>query len=126
MRNNWINSLWVGMCLRCPRCTEGKTSAGLMKPEPFCSRCGLNFTLNEGEFTGGTYINYGFMALVFVPGFLLIDHFLGWSAEQQLILWGAFALVFPFIFQRHAIGIYTALLYVTGALTEHKPEPEKA
>lgn len=117
MLKAWTRSLMLGLRLRCPRCGEGATSAGLLKPKPYCSACALNFTLNEGEFTGGTYINYGVMALVFVPGFVSIDHFFNWSAEQQLILWGAFALVFPFIFQRNAIGLYTALLYLTGALS---------
>ncbi|HEY9899461.1 MAG TPA: DUF983 domain-containing protein [Pantanalinema sp.] len=116
MLKAWPRSLMLGLRLRCPRCGKGETSAGLLKPKPFCSACALNFTLNEGEFTGGTYINYGVMALIFVPGFVVIDHFLDWSMEQQLILWGAFALVFPFAFQRNAIGLYTALLYLTGAL----------
>ncbi|MBO9539611.1 DUF983 domain-containing protein [bacterium] len=125
MEKSWMRSLMLGMRLRCPRCGEGETSAGLLKPKSSCSACGLNFSLNEGEFTGGTYINYGFMTLIFVPGFVLIDHFLNWSLEQQLILWGAFALIFPFAFQRNAIGLYTALLYVTGALGKPVSQPAK-
>jgi len=96
-------------------------SDGLLKPRPFCSVCRLEFTLAEGEFTGGTYINYGVTGVLFILGFVLLEHTLRLDLEVEFLIWAPFAVVFPFLFQRHAIGLFTAILYATGAL-DTRPE----
>lgn len=107
--------------LRCPRCGRGSMSAGLLKPRPFCTRCCLNFSLKEGEFTGGVYINYAVTGLLFVAGFVLTEAFGHMDTTPELALWVGFGLLFPFLFQRHAVALFTGILYLTGAL-ENGPE----
>lgn len=107
--------------LRCPRCGKGSMSAGLLKPRPFCTQCCLNFSLKEGEFTGGVYINYAVTGLLFVLGFVLTEVYGHMDTTPEVALWVGFGLLFPFLFQRHAVAMFTAILYLTGAL-ENGPE----
>jgi len=113
-----LRALARGLGLRCPRCGVGATHRHLLRALPACEHCGLSFTLEEGEFTGGVYLCYGVAALIFIPGFLVTELVLEWDIAPQLVLWIGFAIAFPLGFQRHATGAFMALLYATGALQD--------
>jgi uncharacterized protein (DUF983 family) len=56
----------------CPRCSEGKVYAGLLKMNETCPKCSLKFEREQGYFTGAMAISYtiGFFAIL--PPLLLL------------------------------------------------------
>jgi hypothetical protein len=79
---------------------------------PLCSLCGLKFEREQGFFVGAIYVNYAVTVLTALPGFFLLDYYAGFSLRQQLILWGAFATVFPIVFFRHSRSLWLSVAYM--------------
>jgi uncharacterized protein (DUF983 family) len=98
-----------GLRLKCPRC-----GAGPLYTKPFrmlanCPDCGLKFEREQGYFVGAIYINYTATVAIAVPGFFLLDAFLGLTINQQLALWVPFAVIFPLIFFHHSRSLWLVL-----------------
>jgi len=68
---------------RCPRCREGRMFVSAKydlkkfdKMHKTCGRCGLNYELEPGYYTGAMYVSYAFSVAIFViVGFMLFIFF---------------------------------------------------
>jgi uncharacterized protein (DUF983 family) len=86
-----------------------------------CLVCGLTFEREQGYFVGAIYVNYGATALLLVAGFFALERFTNISLAQQLLLWGAFAIVFPLGFFRHARSLWMTLDHIVNPAEEPPP-----
>ena len=86
--------------------------AGLFFMHPSCSRCALTFEREQGYFVGAIYINYAATTLIAIAGFLMLDYFTPISLSQQLLLWGAFAILFPLFFFRYSRSLWLSVDYL--------------
>ncbi|HEX9444657.1 MAG TPA: hypothetical protein VGA73_11080, partial [Candidatus Binatia bacterium] len=57
-------------------------------------------------------VNYAFTVLIAIPGFFLLDYYAGFSLVGQLVLWGAFAILFPVFFFRHSRSLWLSAAYL--------------
>jgi uncharacterized protein (DUF983 family) len=107
-----LRILRAGVSLKCPRCRGGGLFDGWFHMFTECSRCGLKFEREQGFFVGAIYVNYAVTVLIALPGFFLLDYYAEVSLRQQLILWGAFATVFPILFFRHSRSLWLSVAYL--------------
>ncbi len=101
-----------GLRLRCPRCGEATLFAGFFAMHSSCAHCGLKFEREPGYFVGAIYINYAVTAVAAIGGFLLLERCANPSLTTQMILWCAFAVVFPLWFYRYSKSIWLAFDYL--------------
>lgn len=104
--------LIAGIRLKCPRCGRGPVFFGFFKMHPECPRCHLRFEREQGFFVGAIYLNYGATVAIAVPGFFILDYLTAITLFQQLLLWGAFALLFPLFFFRYSRSLWLSLVYM--------------
>jgi len=104
-----IRLLFSGLLLKCPRCGLGPLFYGLFSMHSQCSNCSLGFEREQGYFVGAMYINYGATVIIAIPGYFILDYFLGISLAMQLALWIGFAISFPLLFFRHSRSFWLTL-----------------
>ncbi len=106
------HALKAGIFLKCPRCGQGKLFDGLFRMRRECPLCRLVFEREQGFFVGAIYVNYVATVLIAMPGFFLLDYYTEVSLSHQLILWGAFATIFPILFFRHSRSLWLCVAYM--------------
>jgi uncharacterized protein (DUF983 family) len=106
------HALKAGIFLKCPRCGQGKLFDGLFRMRRECPLCRLVFEREQGFFVGAIYVNYAATVLIAMPGFFLLDYYAEVSLRQQLVLWGAFATIFPILFFRHSRSLWLCVAYM--------------
>ena len=104
-------SLARGLRLRCPRCAHAPIFRGWFTLLACCPLCGLKFEREPGYFVGAIYLNYAATVLVALPGYFILDYLVGLSLGGQLVLWGAFCVLFPLWFFRYSKSLWLALDY---------------
>jgi uncharacterized protein (DUF983 family) len=107
-----FKTLGTGALLRCPRCGSGRLFDGFFHMRSDCPQCHLKFEREQGFFVGAIYINYAATVMIVIPGFFLLDYHAGLSLSHQLLLWGAFAIVFPILFFRHSRSLWLSVAYL--------------
>jgi uncharacterized protein (DUF983 family) len=95
--------------LRCPHCGRGKLFSSWFTMNERCAACGLVFEREPGYFIGAIYINYAATAVLSIAGFLLLDAYNVLSLRSQLLLWGAFGIIFPVGFFRYSRSLWLAI-----------------
>lgn len=98
-----------GVRLACPRCGAGRLFAGPFRMHRRCAACGLVFERESGYFVGAIYVNYGITVTIALLGYFALDAWLGLSVGWQLLLWGAFTVVFPLWFFRYSKALWLSL-----------------
>lgn len=121
-RPDHVPAVLRGFSLRCPRCGQGKLADGLFKRRPYCTVCGQDFRLKEGEFTGGAYIGYGLSIAVLGLLFAILVGPLRMDIEQTLWILLPGGVLVPVLLHRHAVGAFTGVLVASGAMDEQAPE----
>ena len=101
--------LGYGLRLCCPRCGVGPLYRNPFTMNDNCAHCGLKFEREQGYFVGAIYINYAATVGIAVPGFFLLDAFIGITINQQLAIWLPFAVIFPLLFFHHSRSLWLAL-----------------
>lgn len=76
-----------------------------------CAVCDFRFEREPGYFVGAIYLNYAATALIAIPGYFALDVLAGLSLGQQLVLWGAFCVVFPLWCFRYSKSLWLSLDY---------------
>jgi hypothetical protein len=76
---------------------------------PRCPACGLLFEREAGYFIGAIYINYGLTVGLAVGGYFLLEAWLAPSPRWQVLVWGAFSVLFPLWSFRYSKAIWLAL-----------------
>ena len=104
-------SLARGFRLRCPRCGHAPIFRGWFTLLAACPLCGLTFEREPGYFVGAIYLNYAATVLIALPGYFVLDYLFRLSLIGQLVLWGAFCVVFPLWFFRYSKSLWLALDY---------------
>lgn len=77
-----------------------------------CLSCNLQFEREQGYFVGAIYVNYAVTAVMTIAGYFALDLIVGMSLTQQLILWCAFAVLFPLCFFRYARSLWLSFDYI--------------
>ena len=120
-----IRMLDYGLRLRCPRCGAGPLYTKPFKMRDTCPSCGLKFEREQGYFVGAIYINYAATVGIAVPGFFLLDAFVGLTINQQLAFWVPFAVIFPLIFFHHSRSLWLMLDHYFNPATSVYSVPPK-
>ena len=81
---------------------------------PDCPQCHLKFEREQGFFVGAIYLNYGTTVAIALPGFFILDYFTAIPFITQLLLWSAFAIVFPLFFFRYSRSLWLSLVYIVA------------
>jgi uncharacterized protein (DUF983 family) len=115
------HKLKVGLTLRCPNCEQGKLFHGLFKMVAVCPYCQSRFERGSGDAVGGVYINVALAELTSVGGFFVVQRLFHPPIMVQLLIWVPYILLFVVFFYRHARGLWTGVLFITGAVY---PDPD--
>lgn len=75
-----------------------------------CELCGLRYERAQGYWVGAIYINYGVTTTIAVLGFFLT--YPAVPMATQLIVWGAFVVLFPLWFFRYSRSLWLALEFL--------------
>jgi hypothetical protein len=83
-----------------------------------CPVCGVIFERDAGEVTGGMAINTTItsMLIILVAGYLAL--FTNIPSLVLIALLTILTVVFALWFYRHARGLWTSILYLTGSMFE--------
>ena len=112
-----IKKLLTGFLLRCPNCEQGYIGNGFFNIKKYCPVCNVQFERAEGEQTGAMMITLSLMPFFSIMLFIVLYSI---NPEMNLaLLAGLPALMLTLsvlIFYRHARGIWTAVVYLTGGL----------
>lgn len=84
----------------------------MFKMYPQCPHCRLDFEREQGFYVGAMYFNYGVTVVIALPGYLVLDYFIGMTIVHQLILWISFAILFPLFFFRTSRSLWLVLHYL--------------
>lgn len=74
-----------------------------------CTTCHLRFEREPGYFVGAIYINYGATVLLALAGFQALEIAVDPPLTQQLVLWTAFAALFPLFFYRYSKSLWLSM-----------------
>ena len=83
-----------------------------------CPVCGVIFERDPGEVTGGMAINMTLTSLIAVVGGGLLGVLTDIPAVLLIVLVGAVTVAVGLLFYRHARGLWTSILYLTGSIFE--------
>lgn len=74
-----------------------------------CPACGLTFEREPGYFVGAIYLNYAATALLAILGYFVVHAWLAPPVTRELLLWGAFVVLFPLWFYRYSKCLWLSL-----------------
>ena len=103
------------LALRCPRCGGTPLFTGWFRMVDACALCGLYFERAQGYWVGAIYVNYGVTTVIALAGFFLTWRDVPMAVE--LIVWGAFVVLFPLWFFRWSRSLWLGLEFLVN------PEP---
>jgi uncharacterized protein (DUF983 family) len=95
------------IALRCPRCGATPLFTGWFAMATACALCGLRYERAQGYWVGAIYVNYGVTATIALLGFFLT--WPAWSMPTELLVWGAFVVLFPLWFFRYSRSLWLAV-----------------
>ena len=101
-----------GLAFRCPNCGGRTLFAHWLKMHERCSRCGLQFEVDEGFFLGSMVLNYA------ATGLLVIAIVVAAALQMVSVLEGVIAAVvvctaFPFIFFPASKSLWLMIYYAS-------------
>lgn len=109
----WRKVVWRGLRLRCPVCGEGKLFRTYFAMHESCTRCGVRFAREHGQWVGSLDIN----TFVVAFGLMIASAFSPmWSLPVMLTVWGGAAIIVPLVTFRFSRGLWTALVHLTGGV----------
>jgi uncharacterized protein (DUF983 family) len=108
-RGRLVQALSRAMGLRCPRCGRAPLFTSLFRMAPRCAVCGLLFERETGYFIGAIYINYGLTVGLAMAGYFLLQAWLAPPPIWQVVVWGAFVILFPLWSFRYSKALWLAL-----------------
>lgn len=112
-----LQTLWLGIRLRCPNCGQGHMSGGLFHIHETCHVCNVRFERKDGESTGASIV-----ALSFLPIPAIAIAFFLMFAFPDLPFWVVFGVPAVLIVltcllgYRHARGLWIAVVKLTDGL----------
>ncbi len=113
-----IRILLLGLLLICPACQRGRMFRSLFTMNVRCPVCGVIFERDAGEVTGGMAINMTLTSMLAVVGGGLLGVLTDLPALLLILVVGGVTVAFGLLFYRHARGLWTSILYLTGSIFE--------
>ena len=113
-----LRILILGFLLTCPACRHGRMFRSLFVMNVRCPVCGVIFERDAGEVTGGMAINTTVTSTVALVGGGLLGVFTDLPAVELIFFVGAATTMIGLLFYRHARGLWTSILYLTGSIFE--------
>jgi len=113
-----IRILILGLLLICPACRHGRMFRSLFVMNVRCPVCGVIFERDAGEVTGGMAINMTLTSTVALVGGGLLGVLTDLPAGELIVLVGLITVAIGVLFYRHARGLWTSILYLTGSIFE--------
>jgi uncharacterized protein (DUF983 family) len=112
---NPVARVATALCLKCPRCREGKLFTGLLKMNEACPQCGLKLEPEPGFYLGSIYANYAVTVVTATAAFLVLVYVCGFN--KDVVIWSctAFTVLFPVWFFRYARSIWLSLMYLVSS-----------
>jgi uncharacterized protein (DUF983 family) len=107
-----------GLLLTCPVCRRGRMFSSLFTMNRRCPNCGVIFERDVGESTGGMAITMVVTSTITVIVGGLVAMFTTFPVLPLIVILGLFTVVFGLLFYRHARGLWTSFLYLTGSMFE--------
>ena len=108
-----------GLRLRCPRCGAAPLFRGPFSMYSHCLACDLRFEREQGYFVGAIYINYAVTATMTIAGYFTLGLLVDITPTHQVILWSAFAVIFPLCFFRYARSLWLSVDYMFNPENAH-------
>lgn len=109
----WKTVVWRGLRLRCPVCGQGRLFRSYFVMNESCSRCGVGFAREHGQWVGSLDINTLLTALILMAG---VGFGPLWSLRTSLIVWCSAAVLVPIATFRFSRGLWTAIVHLTGGV----------
>ena len=110
--------LILGLSLTCPACRHGRMFRSLFVMNVRCPICGVIFERDAGEVTGGMAINMTLTSTIALVGGGLLGVLTDLPAGELIVLVGLITVAVGVLFYRHARGLWTSILYLTGSIFE--------
>lgn len=110
--------LALGLLLICPACRRGRMFRSFFTMNVRCPVCGVIFERDAGEVTGGMAINATLTSAVAFVGGGLLGIYTTLPALQLIALAALLTIGMSLLFYRHARGLWTSILYLTGSIFE--------
>jgi Protein of unknown function (DUF983) len=83
-----------------------------------CPVCGVIFERDAGEVTGGMAINMTLTSTVALVSGGLLGVYTDLPAAELIVVVGLITVAIGVLFYRHARGLWTSILYLTGSIFE--------
>jgi uncharacterized protein (DUF983 family) len=113
-----LRILSLGLLLICPACQRGRMFRSLFTMNVRCPVCGVIFERDAGEVTGGIAINMTVTSLIALVGGGLLGVLTDIPALLLIVVVGIITVAVGLLFYRHARGLWTSILYLTGSIFE--------
>ena len=113
-----LRILTLGLLLICPACRHGRMFRTLFIMNVRCPVCGVIFERDAGEITGGMAINMAITSLIALVGGGLMGVLTDLPALVLILMLGVITVASGLLFYRHARGLWTSILYLTGSIYE--------
>ena len=113
-----LRILSLGLLLTCPACQHGRMFRSLFTMNVRCPVCGVIFERDAGEVTGGMAINMTITSTFALVVGGLLGVLTDISALALILMIGAATVGCGLLFYRHARGLWTSILYLTGSIFE--------
>lgn len=97
---------------------EGRLNLKMIATCPYCD---VRYERSSGEAIGGVYINVAAAEFTAMAGFFTVNALFAPPILWQLAIWVPYLLVFVVLFYPRARGIWTSILWLTGAVY---PDPD--
>jgi uncharacterized protein (DUF983 family) len=113
-----VHILTLGLFLICPACQRGRMFRSLFIMNVRCPVCGVIFERDAGEVTGGMAINMTVTSLIALVGGGLMGVLTDLPVALLIAMVGGVTVAVGLLFYRHARGLWTSILYLTGSIFE--------
>ena len=113
-----VRILSLGLLLTCPACQHGRMFRSRFTMNVLCLGCGVIFERDAGEVTGGMAINMTLTSAFALVAGGLLSVFTTLPALLLILAIGMATVTFGLLFDRHARGLWTSILYLTGSIFE--------
>jgi uncharacterized protein (DUF983 family) len=112
------------LLLRCPFCGRGRLFRGWFAMHKSCEACGKSFEREPGFFLGSIYFNYGLTALIVAIAYPVLLFYYELPETPLLIIAGAFTVLFPMLFFRHARSLWLGFDQFADPREQYEREEE--
>lgn len=112
-----LNTLFLGLRLRCPHCGQGHITDGIFKTRELCEVCQVRFDRKSGESAGASIV-----WISLLPILSMIFYFILFALTPDtpllvhLLITMTFTIILGVLGYRHARGVWVAVVELSDGL----------